>query len=209
MAYSATRSLRPAAKRSAVVFDSTDLSFTASGACTIDDPVPGVDTDSGYPGYSRPSGSFITDGWKVGDFIRATGAANGANGSDAAPKVWRIAYLTALTVGVEGIGTSSMVSTVANAAFVLRKVRLFSLANLRSIAGAAHPLALQASIGTNLSGTKLQMSLCDGEKWDDIPKVVLPDVDNGSAEVLHFFTSYESLLMVVPGTGFAGKIYAG
>lgn len=208
MAYSATAPLFRSGKKGALVFSPSDATHAAVNIAT-DDSTPGVNTNSGYPGYTRASGSFLTDLFAVGDYVRVTGAAAAVNGSTAAPKVWRIAYLTALTMGVEGTGSSAITTVTTAAGITIRKVRLFRPADLRSIAGAAIPITLQASTVTNLAGTVLQGCLDDGVTWTALPNVILPDTNNGSSLVVQFFAGYEVLLMIVPGASYAGTIYAG
>jgi hypothetical protein len=193
----------PVTGRGTVVFTASDATHAAVNIATT----AGVNGTS-YPLYTRASGSWITDGFVVGDYVRVTGAASDVNGSTAAPKVWRIASLTATVMGVEGTGTSAITTVSAAAGITVRKVRVFRVADLRSIHGAAHPVTLWAASSTNLSGTKLQASLDDCLTFVDVPNVILPDTNNNSAQMVNFVMGYEVLLMVVPGNVAGPTIYA-
>lgn len=188
------------------IFSPTDAKCSGVNIAS-DDSTPGVNS-SGYPGYTRASSTFATDGFVVGDYVRVTGAAADVNGSTAAPKVWRIAYLSGTFMGVEGAGSSSMTTVASAAGIVIRKVRLFRVADIRSIVGAAHPITVQATISGTLTGTTIAASLDDGVTWENLPKVVLPDTDNSNAQTLQFFVGYEALLMVVPNASYTGIIRA-
>lgn len=188
--------------------NAVDPRYAASGGAgdTIASPTPGG-LSSGYPGYTRHTGDWTA--FAVGDYVRVTAAAADGNGSTLAPKVWRVAYIEGTFLGVEGTG-SSAITTVATATYTIRKVRLWRVADLRSIQGAAHPVTLQATSATLLANTALHASLDDGVTWTALPGVILPDTANANANVVQFFVGYEVLLMVVPGDGtYAGTIYAG
>lgn len=189
-------------------FTAEAAGFVASGNATIEDPTPGVD-GSGYPGFTSASGTYVAYGLAIGDVIRVTGAANSGNGTDGSPKTFRVAYLgtNQRSVGVEGPSTSGMVEVGAPAAYRIRKIRPWRVADIRSVSGAAHPITVQASSITNLDTTYIYASLDDGATWDRLPKVLLPDPDNSSAKIIQFFVGYEALLMVMPPTNYTGKLY--
>lgn len=207
MPYSSSARLADSAKLGALVWAAADPTYTSSSNGSTDNAAPGVNS-SGYPGFTRASGTWAADGFAVGNHVRVTGAAmTAANGSDAAPKVWRIAYLSGAFMGVEGANSANMTDTVTQT-FTIRRVRLFKVANLRSIQGAAHPVTLQATVSP-VAATTLQASLDGGVTWDNLPNVALPDTNNANAKIIQFFVGYEALLMVLPGASITGSIYAG
>lgn len=65
---------------------------------------------------TRAAGSFITDGFKIGDVVRATGYAGAGAGNNNVN--WRITALTATAMTVSPVGTTNAVATIAGAAGV-------------------------------------------------------------------------------------------
>lgn len=101
----------------------TDLTVTSGTASIVDEAsntgrivqglfgttvVAGVNLDASNAdnSFNRASGSFVTDGFRVGQRIRTTGFATGANNS-----VWQITSVAALKIIVSGTLTTDIAAT--------------------------------------------------------------------------------------------------